>query len=913
MWSRALALAALAALAVLINLHAPTVFFDIQLMLGSGVAVLALLLFGWSGLLVGAAALSVTWVRWGHPFELLIGMGLLIWLRWFLDRRNGGRSRQANGRLVLAAIGYWLLLGIPVEMVLFMHRLGVDPVKALGLGLKEAVVSVFSAALGLVAYLVWRAWRLRGLRGRLSARGITFAVVLLAVSLPGGLITFVLSNQLKATALQAQFQAMQQVARDVAVEAPQVPMAAAPGMSWRFQAPGEPPLSSDPQLFSRLDRDYLLEMPSRTGLSGLGLLVPRGLSSVLQADAQAYWQVRFGPVAVVQSADPLIRRLDYELLLPAFSLIGALLLVAAALAEFLASAVERQLLGVIRPLQGQPNAEQLPDLGGSVIRELQVLVELVNRRTRRTRELSTSLQQARDELAQTALAITEAIPVGTYTMVLRPGAELAQFSFMSERFLEICGLEREAAEADPLKAFACVHPDDYDAWVALNADTFARKLAFKGQCRVVVDGQVRWILAESVPRDLADGSTVWEGVISDITEQVQAGLKLRDQEQELRRMLSVLPIPVGTNRLDGNQEIVFLNQRFRDTFGYSAEELPNLEAWAERAYPDPPYRQQVMDTWQQEVERCLAGGGDVGPMELQVVCKDGSRRDVILTATLRDDRMVGAFLDVTERKRAEAALQQASRREAELKERQRLELAAKLRTSLTAAAVAHEINQPLSSILINAQLLQAQLCDLPEGDARNLLRPLLEPQIRESQRIVSTIEKMRMLLRNVQTEQQRLDFVDVITSARLYLRNLLASHGVALEARGLDQPQWLLGDGAQLQIAVANLIRNAVEALSQHGVHAPRIRLDLERWGPEHGEPKHGDAAWLRLRVADNGPGFSDLQLEQLLLASTKPEGSGVGLFVVNTAAQIHGGTLQLGRSAELGGAEVILCLPAQV
>jgi hypothetical protein len=108
-WSRALALAALAVLAVRINLHAPTVFFDIQLMLGSGVAVLALLLFGWSGLAVGAAALSVTLVRWGHPFELLIGMGLLIWLRWFLDRRNGGRSRQANGRLVLAAIGYWLL------------------------------------------------------------------------------------------------------------------------------------------------------------------------------------------------------------------------------------------------------------------------------------------------------------------------------------------------------------------------------------------------------------------------------------------------------------------------------------------------------------------------------------------------------------------------------------------------------------------------------------------------------------------------------------------------------------------------------------------------------------------------------------------------------------------------------------
>ena len=214
--TRALALAALAALAALINIHAPTVFFDIQLMLGSAVAVLALLLFGWSGLLVGATALAVTVLRWGHPFELLIGMGLLIWLRWFLDRLNGGRSRQANGRIVLAAIAYWLLFGIPAEMLLFSLRLRVDGVKALGLGIKEAVVSVLCTALGLLAYVLWRAWRGRGRKGQLSVRSISFVAVLLAVSLPGVLITLILSGQLKATALQAQLQTMQQVAREAA-------------------------------------------------------------------------------------------------------------------------------------------------------------------------------------------------------------------------------------------------------------------------------------------------------------------------------------------------------------------------------------------------------------------------------------------------------------------------------------------------------------------------------------------------------------------------------------------------------------------------------------------------------------------------------------------------------------------------
>ena len=137
--------------------------------------------------------------------------------------------------------------------------------------------------------------------------------------------------------------------------------------------------------------------------------------------------------------------------------------------------------------------------------------------------------QARQTLAASALAITEAIPVGTYTMVLPPEGGMASFGFMSERFLQICGLNREEAAADPFKAFACIHPDDYDDWVRLNAETFATKQSFTGECRVIVDGEVRWVRAESVPRDLPDGSTVWEGVLIDITAQRRALQQLAEE------------------------------------------------------------------------------------------------------------------------------------------------------------------------------------------------------------------------------------------------------------------------------------------------------------------------------------------------------------------------------------------------
>lgn len=137
------------------------------------------------------------------------------------------------------------------------------------------------------------------------------------------------------------------------------------------------------------------------------------------------------------------------------------------------------------------------------------------------------------ELASVAYDVTENIPVGTYTMVLMPDEELARFSFMSTRFLEITGLDRETARSDPLKAFACIHPDDFDEWVAINAEAFEKKVPFYGEARLVRDGQTCWIVAESNVRRRSDGSYVWEGAIMDVTRQKEAETALREAHAQL--------------------------------------------------------------------------------------------------------------------------------------------------------------------------------------------------------------------------------------------------------------------------------------------------------------------------------------------------------------------------------------------
>lgn len=187
----------------------------------------------------------------------------------------------------------------------------------------------------------------------------------------------------------------------------------------------------------------------------------------------------------------------------------------------MARAVAENGLIEAREFRGTCKAGRVRDtLISAVVLDDRLLVGLMD--ITELRQAERELRSAREALERTAYEVTEAIPVGTYSMVLAPGAAMVRFSFMSKRFLELSGVSREEAEGDTMSVFACVHPEDFDDWVRLNAEAFAEKRPFFGQTRIIVDGEVRWITAESVPRDLPDGSTVWEGVLIDVTERVRA-------------------------------------------------------------------------------------------------------------------------------------------------------------------------------------------------------------------------------------------------------------------------------------------------------------------------------------------------------------------------------------------------------
>lgn len=361
-----------------------------------------------------------------------------------------------------------------------------------------------------------------------------------------------------------------------------------------------------------------------------------------------------------------------------------------------------------------------------------------------------------------------------------------------------------------------------------------------------------------------------------------------------------LPL-VGTAITDTNMRWVAINDKTVAILGYDRQELFQ-RTWTELTHPDDLPIEMAL------FKRMLRQEINGYQIEKRFIRKDGSVVHTLMAGGQgpQTGQNRGLFhmniIDISDRKLVEAQLSDARDREKNLAEKQRHQLEQKLKTSLTASAIVHEIQQPLATILLNCRLAEATITQLPAANIPAALRSQLRQLTAHGDQVTATMERVRMLLRNVETKPAPLDLTINIESSLIYLRSDLQEHQVRLISHGLQQPCPLMGDGAQLQSAVVNLIRNAIQAMDQQPAENRQLLICLQN------QRDH-----VLLRVADSGPGFPhdyNGTTSWELLKSTKASGMGIGLFLAQTAAINHGGCLRIGRHADLGGAEVVLEIP---
>ncbi len=128
--------------------------------------------------------------------------------------------------------------------------------------------------------------------------------------------------------------------------------------------------------------------------------------------------------------------------------------------------------------------------------------------------------------------------------------------------------------------------------------------------------------------------------------------ELKESGRKFRSLADTSPLAIYLS--EGiEQKALYINPTFIKLFGYTIDEVPTAEHWWPLAYPDPNYRKQVADEWQNKVEQAIETESEIEPMEVVVTCKDGSKKDISWGFITIGKQNWACGLNLTERKLAE--------------------------------------------------------------------------------------------------------------------------------------------------------------------------------------------------------------------------------------------------------------------
>ena len=491
-----------------------------------------------------------------------------------------------------------------------------------------------------------------------------------------------------------------------------------------------------------------------------------------------------------------------------------------------------------------------------------------------------------DELALRMHKVSQQLPGMVYQFRLRPDGSSC-FPYASEGIRQIYRVSPEEVHEDAAKVLAVYHPEDL-ARITDSIQTSARTLEpWHLQYRVrYSDGVERWLLGNSVPEREPDGSVLWHGFITDITERKLTEAAAGELAGRIHKINQLLPglVYQFLLRPDGTSCLPFASDVIQSIFRVSPEEvredaapifalvhpqdLTGLHASIQiSAQTLRPWHQEFRVRFPDGVERWLLGNS------VPERANDG--------AVLWH----GFITDITERKYAEKERRQIENKLVE---------SAKLESlGVLAGGIAHDFNNLLTGILGNASLARQ---DLPPSSPG---QPMLDQIELSARRAADLCKQMLAYSGRGRFVIQRLDLNTLIEDTT-HLLQISIGKNCVLRFNLAPKLPAISADATQLRQIIMNLVINASEAIGNRSgvlaVNTGVARVDAEylRSFRPDASPAPGD--YVFIEVSDNGCGMDASTLARIFdpFFTTKFTGRGLGLAAVLGIVRGHKGGLKV-------------------
>ena len=442
--------------------------------------------------------------------------------------------------------------------------------------------------------------------------------------------------------------------------------------------------------------------------------------------------------------------------------------------------------------------------------------------------------------------------------------------FFNRRWLDYTGLSPEQARGRGwLDAF---HPDDFS-----QISEYWRSIIGAGESGEIevrlrrFDGDYRWFLLRAEPmRDESGAILKWYGTNTDINDRKRAEEALRIRELNLLQITETIPEMLWSASADG--AIEYCNGRLLDYTGFSLEQVMN-EGWMSLLHPDDV--EPTTEAWKLSVK-----SGAPYRVEVRTIhAADSAYRWCVMSALPlldQEGRIVkwhGAVVDMHDWKQAQEQLRNT---QAELARMMRVMTIGQL-----TASIAHEVSQPLSGIITNANTCLRML----KNDPPNIEGALETAQrtIRDGNRAGDVITRLRTLFSKKQINIEPVDVNEAAREVLALLSSEIQKRDLQLQYEFSNDLPRVMGDRVQLQQVILNLLRNGLDAMETVIDRPRRLLIRTET-----------DHNCVRVSVQDSGVGF-DPELTNRLFESfftTKQEGMGIGLSVSRSIVEAHRGSL---------------------